>query len=169
MAKNMYGVKVDGAVVSTMADAAIANTIASAVGGEVIIMTRQAANSFTKAATAAPVLPPRFANLLADIKDLVKLELEGESDTCFNFTVRYDSHANVWYIAVKDLANGRPVWDLETGEKHDSIAHALWSKDMNCGTAYLMSKVKLSDDPRKSLFVADRNKLSISMRTSANV
>lgn len=169
MSGKMYGISVGGAIVSQVADPAIAATIAAAVDGVVVNISKSEATSFVKAATKTDAIPPRFAALLAEVKESILDEIADDTDSVWNFQIRYDGKYKVWHVVVKDLANGKAVWDVETGEKYDSIVHALHDHGLAVATAYPMSKVKQADDPRKSLFVTDRNKLPVQMRTNANV
>lgn len=169
MSKSMYGISVGGSIVSTVADATIAATIAAAVSGTVVEVSKAQASSFVKSATAAPTIPPRFAGLLAEVKESILDEIANDTDAVWSFNLRYDGKYKVWHVVVKDKANGKPVWDVETGEKHDSIVHALHERGLAVATAYPMSKVKQADDPRKSLFVTDRNKLAFDLKTNGNL
>jgi hypothetical protein len=148
MAKNMYGISVNGAIVSTVADATIASTIASAVGGVVVEVSKAQAGAFVKSATAAPNVPPRFAELLKSLKHDIKAELEmtGDAgDTCFEFTMRYDAHVDKWYISVKDLARGKTVYHKDTGERYDSMCHVRWEKGLACTVKYLAAQFRDAD------------------------
>lgn len=169
MSGKMYGISVDGAIVSTVADKAIADTIATAVDGFVVNVSKQEANSFVKAATKVDSVPPRFAELLAEVKESILDEIADDVDSVWNFQLRYDGKFKVWHITVKDLSNGKPVWNLETGEKHNSIVHAIHSRGLAVATAYPMSKVKQTGDKLKSLFTSDRNKLAFDLKTNSNL
>jgi hypothetical protein len=143
MAKNMYGISVDGAIVSTVADATIASTIASAVGGVVVEVSKAQASSFVKSATNAPSIPPRFAELLAGLKSDIKAELADDKDTCYEFTMRFDQHANTWYISAKNLAAGPIIWNRQTGEKHKSACHMRWERSLSCAVKCLTAGYRI--------------------------
>jgi len=57
MSKTMYGISVDDNIVSTVADSTIAATIAAAVSGKVVEVSKAQAGAFVKSATAAPNNP----------------------------------------------------------------------------------------------------------------
>jgi len=103
----------------------LAEMIASSMNGTVEEMARKQAVSLVRQATAAPDFPPRFAALVASIKNAVLIELsreEEENALCsYEFVVRRDTYRHVWGVDVKDRAKG----------KSGKICEALWGDGRN--------------------------------------